>query len=99
MLVVLRIKKSTFFPPLPRLTHSDTQMKRLEPWKIALIVLSILAFLALVIGLLVFFLSNGRCNSLVIPTQKCCKCCWGFTTAFFMLCSKNKIQSSVENTH
>ncbi|XP_006027591.2 transmembrane protease serine 11B-like protein [Alligator sinensis] len=46
------------FTGIQRLTHSDTQMKRLEPWKIALIVLSILAFLALVIGLLVFFLSN-----------------------------------------
>ncbi|TFK04175.1 Transmembrane protease serine 11D [Platysternon megacephalum] len=39
-----------------RLTQLDTRMKLLEPWKLALIVLAVVLFMALVIGLLVYFL-------------------------------------------
>ncbi|XP_077670866.1 transmembrane protease serine 11A-like [Eretmochelys imbricata] len=41
---------------MPELTQLDTRMKLLEPWKVALIVLAVVFFLALVIGLLVYFL-------------------------------------------
>nr|XP_042712203.1 transmembrane protease serine 11E-like [Chrysemys picta bellii] len=41
-------------------------MKLLEPWKLALIGLAVVFFMALVIGLLVYFLLFGKCDSLAI---------------------------------
>uniref|UniRef100_A0A8C3IB36 Peptidase S1 domain-containing protein n=1 Tax=Chrysemys picta bellii TaxID=8478 RepID=A0A8C3IB36_CHRPI len=51
---------------LLRLTQLDTRMKLLEPWKLALIGLAVVFFMALVIGLLVYFLLFGKCDSLAI---------------------------------
>lgn len=42
-------------------------MKRMEPWKIAVIVVSVVLVLALIIGLTTYFLRRGKCTSL------CCR--------------------------
>lgn len=50
---------------LPRKYKSATQIRHLEPWKIALIVLGIVAAAAITIGLLVYFLAYGKFPCLI----------------------------------
>lgn len=59
LLAVLPTKILFFFSVL-RMARSGAKTKTLEPWKIALIVLAVLVVLAIVIGLLVYFLVYGK---------------------------------------
>ncbi|NXF04215.1 TM11E protease, partial [Smithornis capensis] len=45
---------------LERVTQMDRARRRIEPWKIALIVVSVIVGLALIIGLITFFLCNDQ---------------------------------------
>lgn len=42
------------------LIQMDRATQRLEPWKIAVIVVAVIAGLALIIGLLTFYLCHGK---------------------------------------
>lgn len=51
----------SFLPTSLRMARTETRTRYLEPWMIALIVLAVFAVVALVVGLLVYFLVYGEC--------------------------------------
>lgn len=52
---------SMFSSPMQILSQMDTAVKRMEPWKIAVIVVSVIVGLAIVIGLITYFLCHCKC--------------------------------------
>ncbi|KFQ26661.1 Transmembrane protease serine 11E, partial [Merops nubicus] len=48
------------FPSMQTVTQMDRAAKRIEPWKIAVIVVSVIVGFALIIGLITFFLCNDQ---------------------------------------
>lgn len=55
-------------------------MNRIEPWKIAVIVVSVIAGLAFVIGLITFFLCHGKCTTLTCCHKSSGICCVSLAT-------------------
>lgn len=57
---VIELNFPLLFPSMQVLIQMDRATQRLEPWKIAVIVVVVIAGLALIIGLLTFYLCHGK---------------------------------------
>lgn len=57
------------FSSMQIVIQMDRATKRIEPWKIAVIVVSVIVGLALVIGLITYFLCHGKCTTLFVATS------------------------------
>lgn len=57
------------FPSMQIVIQMDRARKRIEPWKIAVIVVSVIVGLALIIGLIALLLCHGKCTALFVVTS------------------------------